>query len=99
MELTGEGAPYSFFSFTEPRKEFAAFGSARLARVGRCSSPFIRFWSHGDQKRRRFAMKSPCGRWHASAYRKQSVLALRAMARLSVQKTVRAKQRVFGTGQ
>ena len=30
------------------------------------------FWSHGDQKRRRFAMKSPCGRWHASVYRKQS---------------------------
>ena len=48
----------------------AALGSTYPARRGGRTKKG--FWSHGDQKRRRFAMKSPCGRWHASVYRKQS---------------------------
>ena len=33
-----------------------------------------RFWSHGDQKRRRFAMKSPYGRWQNAGQRQAIIL-------------------------
>ena len=34
----------------------------------------FRFWSHGDQKRRRFAMKSPCERWQNAGQRQTIIL-------------------------
>ena len=40
----------------------------------------VRFWSHGDQKRRRFAMKSPFGRWRNADL--QRIIALWFILRL-----------------